>query len=1466
MKNIKNILSLKAIVFIALFGFGAISMPSVVNSAMSDYCSIPPFVGSSIPPNVLIVLDNSGSMNDQAYAGSFDPSQFESGHYYGYYDPTQLYRYNGTRWEVTAGPITSGTTANPIASGDFLNWATMRRVDVSKKLLIGGKADPRSPSGAVTVKLLGEDSSTSWDFTKQFDNSTVPGLIYPFVSDYYYEMTGDTLYVTPVNPGTNTFTVRPNGNISVPAAWTVTGAPSAWEAVDEVTADGNTTYIQNQSTKDPAIFDYIYTGGNVGTITSIKVYAVARKSSSSTMRIQGVLRVNGVDYPSNYSNLTTSYSTYPWTWNVNPATGLAWQWSDIKSAGPAALEGFGVKAYTQPTSSNYPRVTQIYIVISTSTPSGGPYSIIVDQGMQKAEGLMDRLSTSVRFGLTFYNRGDGIESGTAGRYDGGYIANYIDFGTTTAMITSIHNMSPTTWTPLGETIYEMLKMFRQDAPYYPNSPADYQTGANYDPYYYQYSKLSGSPLSDQYVWCAKSFILMLTDGESTMDTNIPSSLQGFSSGYRFAGTTVGQTYPSSGRDYLIDVAFWGRTQDHRTLEGNQNITLYSVFMFGSGSTLLKDAAIDGGFNDLNNNNQPDCTTLPAECYRDSNENGVLDSGDLPLTYYEGDDGYALETSITKAIADILKRAASGTAVSVLTTSSRGVGSVVQAYFLPVQQEGIREVAWTGFLHNIWIDPKDNLREDTNTDKKLNLTGDGTQDKVIKLYFDASSGETKAAYFLTNADGAGGDLGTCTQTGTPVPFGQVKSLFEAGKKLAKDKPPSQRTLFTSSKVVRGSSTTHTFSTAACGSVYPADANCFNVTNVTGNPTLSGALNPDATYTAENIVRYIRGECLESGVNGDTACTSTPVATYRDRRVTVDSGSYVWKLGDIISSTPKIFGSAPLNYYHIDYGDRTYYDYFTSDAYKKKSTIAFVGSNDGMLHAFRVGYLKDKDFSVSDLAAKVKALFKNFFSSGDDTNDKLGEELWGYIPLNAFPYLKYLADPNYCHIYYNDLSVRLVDASIGGTPTGTRSSSDWRTILIGGMRFGGACGTGGTPADPPAGTPANVGFSAYFAIDITNPESPVPLWEFSDVDMGYSSTFPSIVRTGDRDKNGNWYVALGSGSKILPKSATDIGRSSTGYVYILDLKTGALVKKIALDHNAIVGDILAIDADKDYHAEKLYLGTAYYSSGWKGNLVSISIPNQDLTGWTPAASDIKTLFASNYPFTASPDAAKDTTGNVWVFLGSGKFYTDVDKTDTSNQLFFGLKDKGSTVALDDLYDATSVQTTGTVSGTTKVCAYDTSTAIFELKDVVTSINLTSATPAVDNEGWKVLLSNGERVISRPLAVGGLLDLLTYKPDSDVCSYGGNSYFYSVGYTTGVASSNVSIRAPEATSGTTGTVTVSKSILLGPGAPPTGEAIIIPPPKEGQEQLKKKIQIATGVIVEAENNPVFSVVSKIVHWLKK
>ena len=187
-----------------LLVLAALLVAQSAGAAMDQYCATPPFMSNSVPPNVLIVLDNSGSMNYQAYGGTYNPGQFESGHYYGYFDPESNYLYNGTRWMVTTEDFSAATTANPLASGNFLNWATTRRIDAAKKLLIGGKAAPRSPDGSVTVKLTGEDSaSPTRDFAKDYDNSSAPGIIAPFSGNYRYSMKGNKLYVSPINFGSN---------------------------------------------------------------------------------------------------------------------------------------------------------------------------------------------------------------------------------------------------------------------------------------------------------------------------------------------------------------------------------------------------------------------------------------------------------------------------------------------------------------------------------------------------------------------------------------------------------------------------------------------------------------------------------------------------------------------------------------------------------------------------------------------------------------------------------------------------------------------------------------------------------------------------------------------------------------------------------------------------------------------------------------------------------------------------------------------------------------------------------------------------------------------------------------------------------------------------------------------------------------------------------------------------------------
>lgn len=1628
-------------------------------AAMSDYCSVPPFLASSqAMPNLMIMLDNSGSMADHPFIGVFNPTQYDSKHYFGYFEPTKMYKYNKTSniWEIYTGvdPFTSYTdTTQPIASGDLLNWAVTRKLEVAKKLLVGGNpgyisagTNSRTVIGPNTVKLYTEDQGSSNNVT--FDNSTanplvtlpsytfylVPGysdVIYPFNGKFTYKLasggcgngtsTGPAcskLSLTPVNTGTSTANLYPNGDISVSANWirmnnlTVSATGLYNTYVDETAQDSDATTIANRVDTNPIILDYaastvdlsglniqdvnvvvtarmvdgtnkacttttvtggcyltnsnntcngggcafssngkqclntqckisgtnfVTCGNNGGSgancswqiIAGINQCAPAGTTAIATRAIQGVLSIGtgpGTKYASASANLNNTsstyaqYDTYTFTWSVNPATNAAWTSNDIKSGASTTtlLAGIGVQnngaVYNGSTQACYVNITQVYLYVDATEPSGGPYSLVVDTGKQTITdvGILDTLAGGARFGLGTYGPSS----------NGAKVLVPIDFSNTSSIAEQIVRITPGSNTPLAESEYELLNYFRQVTPAFASTANAYSIGSKTvnDPYYYMYSHLTSygtSTLNDQYVPCAKSYILLMTDGEPTADDWQNASGDNVS---KPTGFTTDRFETGS---FLDDIALWGRTTDMRpgACSGpqsswtfpcipsppNQIVVTYPIYLFGSGSQLLQSTAINGGFSGaVPANGIPPCLDLvsgitasnyikpgatQAElklCFRfdSNNASGTINpiapwgtGQDPPITYYEGSDAYQLQSSLTAAISDIMKKSASGTSVSVLTTSSRGVGSMLQAYFLPIYQEGLRQVTWTGYVQNLWL--YDDLREDSVPDKQLIMS----DDNVIKMYLDPMTSETMAAKFTTNDIGTGGTLSTCSPLSYSN-FSDINYLWEGGQKLALT-DPSARTIYTAKKVIRGTTTTNTF----------AATNNFSVSSLTTEPTFSTALNADAVYSAENIVRYVRGECLESKdgsgnpTTGDTSCTKTANPTYRDRRITVlnnsnqnigDAYGNVWKLGDIITSTPQVLGTKPINAYFDQYFDQTYFDFTEKDAYKKRSSIAFVGANDGMLHAFRVGYLKPRDQGMLDSTPPIWALFENF--ENDSKTDRLGEEVWSYIPFNAFPYLKYLANPDYCHIYFNDLPINLADVSLGGSanpnPTDAKTADSWRTIIVGSMRFGG-CG-GAAPQYPPAGAASTVGYSAYYAIDVTKAESPVPLWEFTDADMGYATSYPAIIRTGDNStdkmsQNGYWYVVFGSGSVQLPGATSDIARTTTGYVYVLDLKSGALVKKIALDHNAIVGDILAIDANNDYLSEKVYLGTSYgnIASGWKGKLVSIDIPNQDLSGtWTPK---VNYIFSGNAPFTAKPDATLDNNSLTWVFDGTGKYFTALDQADTSQQIFLGIKDVGisSPLTIADLDNRTNTTTSGAVTNTKQACMYDPTingaTNLpygFGFQTVVTAISTSISTP-ISQKGWYLNLAtspSAERVISRPTVFGSLVDFLTYIPNGDPCNAGGNSYLYSVGYASGTAPSAVSIYSPKATSATSGNVTVNKGILMGPGTPPTGESIILAPKTSNENTFGKKVQVSTGVIVELTDNPPTDTTSKILHWLRK
>ncbi len=265
-------------------------------------------------------------------------------------------------------------------------------------------------------------------------------------------------------------------------------------------------------------------------------------------------------------------------------------------------------------------------------------------------------------------------------------------------------------------------------------------------------------------------------------------------------------------------------------------------------------------------------------------------------------------------------------------------------------------------------------------------------------------------------------------------------------------------------------------------------------------------PSSQGTDVDLINYIRGR---------------EIPGMRDR-----SG---WKLGDLVHSTPVVV-SRPA-FFYLDPG----YQQFLA-ANSNREPVAYVGGNDGMLHAFR----------ASD-----------------------GTELWAYIPQAVLPKLYQLADPRYCHQAYVDLSPKVFDVKLGGS---------WKTVLVGGERTGG---------------------DSWFAIDVTDPNAPSLLWEksvpetitsFSEPALINTRAFGPLLWTGSGPDPGgkaryavlwmetgnlmywDWYSSLTSGSNLAsPPAAIDL--DFDGYDDVLyqgDLKGD--LWRWDLTGNQLVGTLL------------------------------------------------------------------------------------------------------------------------------------------------------------------------------------------------------------------------------------------------------------------------------------------------------
>ena len=346
---------------------------------------------------------------------------------------------------------------------------------------------------------------------------------------------------------------------------------------------------------------------------------------------------------------------------------------------------------------------------------------------------------------------------------------------------------------------------------------------------------------------------------------------------------------------------------------------------------------------------------------------------------------------------------------------------------------------------------------------------------------------------------------------------------------------------------------------------------------------------------------------------------------------------WKLGDINHSTPVVVGvpSQAASLMGAGYSD-------FAKANENRTKVLYVGANDGMLHCFNVS---------------------------------TGAELWAFIPYNLLPKLQKQwavdlvnADRFYAHDIFVDGSPTIADVQIGG---------QWRTVLV--------CGQG-----PGKGSTMAGGYNYYFALDVTNPEDPRPLWEIThrnvsgQYTMGETWSVPAVAKISDAGTD-RWVAFMGSGYD-------NIGQGVAGRTfYVVRVDTGEVIWDTTVSDvdtslftaprvpypnilSAIVASPTTIDTNADGYVNSVYVGDL------DGRLYRLDASSSVRSAWTFTAIYTDYL---NYPIITKPAVWIDPFSDVKfpkVYFGTGG---DDNAPAARDYSFVGLADMGSSGVTIDWY---------------------------------------------------------------------------------------------------------------------------------------------------------------------------------------
>jgi len=464
----------------------------------------------------------------------------------------------------------------------------------------------------------------------------------------------------------------------------------------------------------------------------------------------------------------------------------------------------------------------------------------------------------------------------------------------------------------------------------------------------------------------------------------------------------------------------------------------------------------------------------------------------------------------------------------------------------------------------------------------------------------------------------------------------------------------------------------------------------------------------------------------GTVADKLSYTTAVIDYirGDRTHEGDTTTYNFRertsrLGDIINSTPYLVANV--------------------NGHDVTKNVLVYGANDGMVHI---------------------------------TDADSGEELVAYIPSGVYGILENLPDATYVHEYS-------VDGAINGYSDYT-DTNDVKTTVVG--RLG-------------------LGAKGLYAIDVSDLnviDKDIMKWEITASTTGYEGIGYSVAAPNTVQ------IATGEAAVVFPNGYNS--NEDDGAIYFANINDGSLIKKLSvptqidpsgLNRPNALAQPAIIDNDVDGIADHIYVGDLF------GNMWVFDISDADPDNWALNTKNNKPLFTAYSPtiesnaylpqsITTRPSVTRHPNGTgILVAFGTGKYVesTDASSEDQATQSFYVIADQldGNVI--------TATRSTTTAGNTFSNNGNETSILNnLQNQSIVkeSSTNRLLSTNPVDwdkvsgfyldfvdpNDGE----NHGERQVVNSSLFSNKVSFITLIPNEDTCSAGGTGWYMELNLYTG------------------------------------------------------------------------------------